>query len=278
MYRVSMALGVVGALTATAIIRPDIAHFVFSAGVPPPNVTKAIGTPVPPKLELPDSAASDHITPSFDVLRVDPQGPAVFAGQAPPNAEVTVFANGQAVAAAKADPSGAWAAVAQREFAPAEYEFSVRATSGEHGDVTVGQRVSMTVAPMVGNGAPARMRDIASVAATLAPITFVYNETTFTDEGQKAAAVLAQHLVAHRFSAVSLSGHADERGSDEYNLQLSRQRLQVVSAYLRDHGFVGTLELIAKGKSEPYTGVDRRAVSQEEVFQLDRRVELRLAR
>jgi len=61
-------------------------------------------------------------------------------------------------------------------------------------------------------------------------------------------------------------------------MQLSRQRLQVVADYLRHQGFAGALELIPKGKSEPYAGVDRRAVPKEEAFQFDRRVELRVAR
>ncbi|MFZ0853589.1 MAG: hypothetical protein WAO08_30885, partial [Hyphomicrobiaceae bacterium] len=67
---------------------------------------------------------------------------------------------------------------------------------------------------------------------------------------------------------------ADERGTDVYNIELSRRRLLVVADYLRDSGFAGKLELIPKGRSEPYTGIDRRSLPREEAFQLDRRVEL----
>ena len=36
----------------------------------------------------------------------------------------------------------------------------------------------------------------------------------------------------------------------------------------------GDLELVPKGKTEPYTGVVRSEYNQEELYQLDRRVEL----
>jgi outer membrane protein OmpA-like peptidoglycan-associated protein len=109
------------------------------------------------------------------------------------------------------------------------------------------------------------------------PITFVYNQTTLTTKGHKAAAQIAQYLIARRSKTALLSGHADERGSDLYNMQLSRARLQVVAYYLREQGFSGQLELQAKGKSEPFAGVDRRSLSREQAFELDRRVELRVA-
>ena len=202
----------------------------------------------------------------------------MFAGRAPPNSDVTILANDRAVAAAKADETGTWATVTERGFAPGEYEFSLRAKSIERGDVTEGQRVRMAVAPTARSLVLPPTRHAASLQANTAPITFVYNETTFTNEGRKAATLLAKYLSLERSKAVSLSGHADERGSDGYNMELSRQRLEVVASYLRDYGFVGTLELMPKGKSEPFTGVDRRSLSKEDAFQLDRRVELRLAR
>lgn len=265
------------------IARHDLANFLSPAGVPSTSVTKTMRTPSPPNTKLPGPAISvskqtDQPKLTFDVVRIDPEGASVFAGRAPPNSDVTILANGREVAAAKADETGAWAAVTERKFAPGEYEFSLRAKSIALGDVTEGQRVRMAVAPTTRGVATPPTRHAASLQAIPAPITFVYNETTFTDEGRKAAAFLAKYLISQRPEAVSLSGHADERGSDRYNMELSRQRLEVVAGVLRDHGFVGKLELIPKGKSEPFTGVERRAFSKEYAFQLDRRVELRLAR
>ncbi|HKZ96601.1 MAG TPA: OmpA family protein [Hyphomicrobiaceae bacterium] len=111
----------------------------------------------------------------------------------------------------------------------------------------------------------------------LVPMTFVYDEATLTEDGRHAAELLSEYLKLKRFSAVTLTGHADERGTQEYNLDLSRQRLDTVERQLRAGGFAGKLELVPKGKSEPFTGVDRTKYALEDIYQLDRRVELRVA-
>lgn len=110
------------------------------------------------------------------------------------------------------------------------------------------------------------------------PIMFVYNEATLTPEGRRAAALLLEYLTLKKLDAVELTGHADERGSDAYNYELSRERLDAVAVLLKDGGYAGTLKLTPKGKTEPYMGVDRSAYRGEALYQLDRRVELRLQR
>jgi outer membrane protein OmpA-like peptidoglycan-associated protein len=110
------------------------------------------------------------------------------------------------------------------------------------------------------------------------PIMFVYNEAKLTPEGERAAALLLEYLNLKHFSVVELTGHADERGTDDYNYDLSRERLDTVSQLLKEGGFRGELTLTPKGKSEPYMGVDRSAYAGEALFQLDRRVVLRVTR
>jgi outer membrane protein OmpA-like peptidoglycan-associated protein len=106
------------------------------------------------------------------------------------------------------------------------------------------------------------------------PITFVFNEATFTPEGRKAVSLLLEYLQLKHFGRVSMTGHADERGSDELNMDLSKERLDAVAGYLKSGGYDGKLQLIPKGKTEPYAGVDRSKYSKEDLYQLDRRVEL----
>jgi hypothetical protein len=60
-------------------------------------------------------------------------------------------------------------------------------------------------------------------------------------------------------------------------MTLSKERLETVARYLKDGGFNGELELVPKGKREPFTGVVRSQYPQEELYQLDRRVELVIA-
>lgn len=110
------------------------------------------------------------------------------------------------------------------------------------------------------------------------PLMFVYNEATLTPEGRRAADLLLEYLTLKSLKAIELTGHADERGTNEYNMDLSRERLETVSALLRQGGYDGELKLTPKGKTEPYTGVDRSAYQGEALYQLDRRVELRVGR
>lgn len=106
------------------------------------------------------------------------------------------------------------------------------------------------------------------------PVQFVYREAVFTPEGEKAAELLLRFFKLKGFKRVVLSGHADERGSTNANMQLSKARLDQIASYLREGGFEGELELVPKGEAEKYTGVDRSKYPIEELWQLDRRVEV----
>lgn len=133
-------------------------------------------------------------------------------------------------------------------------------------------------APLPAAPAPAPGAAAAQSTTVPVPITFVFNEATLTNDGRKAASLLLEYLRLKRFPRVTLTGHADERGSDELNLGLSRERLETVARFLREGGYDGQLQLIPKGKSEPYTGVVRGDFSQDDLWQLDRRVELVVSR
>ena len=108
------------------------------------------------------------------------------------------------------------------------------------------------------------------------PIKFAFREATFTEDGRMAAELLLQYVLLERLDKLKLTGHADERGTPAFNLELSSARLATVARFLRAGGFTGTLELVPMGESAPFTGVDRGLFPPEELFELDRRVELRL--
>jgi len=95
-----------------------------------------------------------------------------------------------------------------------------------------------------------------------------------TSEGRKAIDLLSEYLSLKKYRRVVLTGHADERGTQSLNMELSQQRLNTVARYLKNAGFKGELKLIPKGETEPFSGVDRQLFSREELYKLDRRVEL----
>ncbi len=108
------------------------------------------------------------------------------------------------------------------------------------------------------------------------PITFETDEDELTTNGARAAFLLAEYLKLKRPAGITLSGHADARGSDGYNMRLSLKRLKAIERYLRAAGYSGALSLVPRGKREPYQGIDRRQLPLREIYQADRRVELRI--
>ncbi|HRY06619.1 MAG TPA: OmpA family protein [Hyphomicrobiaceae bacterium] len=109
------------------------------------------------------------------------------------------------------------------------------------------------------------------------PIKFVFNEAVLTDDGRQAAKLLIEYVTLEKFKSLKLTGHADERGTHAYNLELSSERLKTVADMLRSAGYSGKLQLVAMGDTAPFTGIDRKKYSQEALYELDRRVELQKA-
>ena len=109
------------------------------------------------------------------------------------------------------------------------------------------------------------------------PIKFVFDEAVLTDDGRQAAQLLIEYVLLEEFKSLKLTGHADERGTHEYNLALSSQRLKTVADMLRAAGYSGEVRLVPMGDTAPFTGVDRNKFSPEALYELDRRVELREA-
>ena len=89
---------------------------------------------------------------------------------------------------------------------------------------------TVATAPSAAPQAPATSAAPAARKTIPVPITFVFNESTLTEDGRKAAALLLEYLQIKKFPKISLTGHADERGSDELNLALSRERLENILA------------------------------------------------
>jgi outer membrane protein OmpA-like peptidoglycan-associated protein len=278
----SVALGILVLLAALLALRFDLLSLLFPdtprvVDTPRASAPKRIGTAVggaPVERRPADDRVAEASGSTFDVVRIDPEGSSVFAGRAPANANVTVLANEKPVATAKADEGGAWAAVIDRKFAPGDYQLSLSAKPSGSGPQVTGQSVNVTIASNA-QTAPPEVKTAAMPAAP-APILFAYDEAKIAATGRNQAAALREFLRQRQLAAVTLTGHADERGSDAYNMQLSRNRLENVARYLRESGYAGRLVLVPKGRSEPFVGADRIKLPKEDAFRLDRRVELRL--
>jgi peptidoglycan-associated lipoprotein len=71
----------------------------------------------------------------------------------------------------------------------------------------------------------------------LQTVYFEYNRWVLPDEARRALRSNAEHLQASSEpGVVTVTGHCDERGSEEYNLALGERRAETVKRYLVDLG------------------------------------------
>ncbi|QPK63755.1 peptidoglycan-associated lipoprotein Pal [Methylomonas sp. LL1] len=101
-------------------------------------------------------------------------------------------------------------------------------------------------------------------------IYFELDSSQVKQEFVPVVAAHAQYLASHPNQHVILSGHADERGSSEYNIALGEQRAKSVERMMRSQGVTaGQLEIVSYGEEKP-------AVSGggESAWQMNRRVEV----
>lgn len=99
---------------------------------------------------------------------------------------------------------------------------------------------------------------------------FELDQSSLTQQARQALTMHAQQLAANPRS-IRLEGHADERGSREYNMALGERRALAVREYLVLNGVNGsTIEVVSYGEEQPA------AYGQGEAsYQQNRRVELK---
>jgi nucleoid-associated protein YgaU len=78
-----------------------------------------------PASQEPAKAIENKQKPSFDVVRVTPEGNAVIAGRAAPGSTVAIIADGQFVGQIKADGRGEWVLVPDKPLAPGSRQLSL---------------------------------------------------------------------------------------------------------------------------------------------------------
>lgn len=100
------------------------------------------------------------------------------------------------------------------------------------------------------------------------PVRFDFNESRLTSDAQSRLQAIADCIKKGK-TKVTLEGHADERGTEEYNLQLSNRRAESVKKYLATLG-VGNALLEATGFGENRPAMQG---ASEEAWAANRRVE-----
>ena len=101
-------------------------------------------------------------------------------------------------------------------------------------------------------------------------IYFEYNSTAIDRRSEVIATAHARELASRGGAQVNLAGHADERGTRDYNLALGERRAQAVSNLMNSIGTGGsTLQTISYGEERPVENAHT-----ESAWRANRRVEL----
>ena len=107
-------------------------------------------------------------------------------------------------------------------------------------------------------------------STVLGTIFFEFDAAALTEEAKATLRQNAETLKEHATVTVRLEGHADERGSTQYNLALGEKRATAVREYLATLGVaVSRLEVVSYGEEKPSD-----AGHEDTSYAKNRRVEL----
>jgi peptidoglycan-associated lipoprotein len=83
-------------------------------------------------------------------------------------------------------------------------------------------------------------------------ISFGYDQSELSPAAREILSAKAEILGAVPSLSLRIEGHADERGSDEYNLALSNRRAAAAMRFLGSHGITpDRLETVGYGEEKP---------------------------
>jgi nucleoid-associated protein YgaU len=131
-----------GGITAGEEARPQVAT--VSQGGP-------VAAPADPVKPNPVPQPRAAVAPSFDVVKVGPDGTAAIAGRAEPGSKVTVRDGDKVIGEVTADRRGEWVLVPEQPIGPGDRLLSLEASNPQGG---AGVKSDETVALSIGPSAP----------------------------------------------------------------------------------------------------------------------------
>ena len=101
--------------------------------------------------------------------------------------------------------------------------------------------------------APQEVRIQPASAPSLEPVYFDTDQAVLRADARASLEARAEAIRQHpELGVITIQGHCDERGSDEYNLALGERRAAAVKRYLVDLGVPASrLETVTYGESRP---------------------------
>lgn len=83
-------------------------------------------------------------------------------------------------------------------------------------------------------------------------VLFDYDDYSLRSDTKRALDDIAQYLIDNKDKKVTVEGHCDERGTEEYNIALGERRAKSVRDYLTAYGVSNSrIKILSKGEFEP---------------------------
>jgi peptidoglycan-associated lipoprotein len=96
--------------------------------------------------------------------------------------------------------------------------------------------------------------ELREVLITLQRVHFGYDSAQLSEDSRAALAEAAEKLNRQEGVHLYVDGHADQRGTGEYNIALGERRANTVSDYLKHMGVAADrLHIVSFGKEKPIT-------------------------
>jgi len=142
-----------------------------------------------PELQAPELARKP-VAPSFDVVRVNPNGDTVIAGRAAPGAEVTVREGENVIGKVQADQRGEWVLVPDKPLPPGTRVFNLESKLPDQDPIKSESDVVLVVPEGGGEGALALRVPNAAGGSGPAPSTVLQSPFTGTSSGGVAIGII----------------------------------------------------------------------------------------
>ena len=105
---------------------------------------------------------------------------------------------------------------------------------------------------------------------SFAAVYFEFDSSVIDEAGRQDLQQLADWMGAHGGAVITLEGHADERGTTDYNLALGQRRAETVKKHLTSQGIAGgRVQTVSYGEERPAV-----AGSSESAYAKNRRGEI----
>lgn len=83
-------------------------------------------------------------------------------------------------------------------------------------------------------------------------VYFDFDKSAIRADAYETLQAHAQYLANHQGATIRLEGHADERGTREYNMALGERRAKAVVSFLTANGAAGSqFEVVSYGEEKP---------------------------